>query len=348
MKSFEYQQAQDPNEAIRLFQRDALAQPAFIAGGTNLLDLMKLEIEQPTHLIDLSPLSLKHIERTIDGGLKIGALVTNSKLAADPMVCRDYPVLARALLSGASAQLRNKATTAGNLLQRTRCPYFYQTDAQCNKRQPRSGCAAQAGEHRNLAILGCSDACIATHPSDMAVAMQVLDATIVVQSPDGQSKEIPISDFYRLPEDTPHLETCLNPGDLITHVILPPPVRAIQSYDKVRDRASYSFALVSVAAIIVHDGRQLTDVRLAFGGIGTKPWRDKNVEAMLKGTHADAQTLKNALVMLLSQARLDEQTLYKSILLQRLVPHVLQRALSYDTKAYEQMSISPVSSGVTR
>jgi xanthine dehydrogenase YagS FAD-binding subunit len=226
----------------------------FIAGGTNLLDLMKLQIETPAHPIDVNALALNRIEKTPDGGVRIGALVRNTDLAADPTVRRDYGVLSRALLAGASGQLRNQATTAGNLLQRTRCPYFYDTNLPCNKRVPGSGCSALGGFSRQHSIVGVSDSCIATHPSDMAVAMRALDATVETTRPGGAARTIPIADFHRLPGNTPHIETAIEPGELLTGVTLPRPVGGTHIYRKVRDRASYAFALVSVAAIVQRDG----------------------------------------------------------------------------------------------
>jgi xanthine dehydrogenase YagS FAD-binding subunit len=249
----------------------------FIAGGTNLLDLMKLEIEAPNHLIDVNGLALDKIEPTSDGGLRIGALVRNTDLAADARVRRDYGVLSRALLAGASGQLRNKATTAGNLLQRTRCPYFYDTNQPCNKRRPGSGCAALGGFSRQHAVVGVSDACIATHPSDMAVAMRALDAVVETVKPDGAARNIPIAELHRLPGETPQIETTLAPGELITAVTLPKPIGGKQLYRKVRDRASYAFALVSVAAIVQPDGTG----RVALGGVAHKPWRVEAAEAEL-------------------------------------------------------------------
>src|SRR6187399_2756008 len=243
MKSFTYERARNPADAAAAALRHPNAK--FIAGGTNLLDLMKLEIETPAHLIDVNGLALDKIEPTPEGGLRVGALVRNTDLAADARVRRDYAVLSRALLAGASGQLRNQATTAGNLLQRTRCPYFYDTNQPCNKRKPGSGCSALGGFSRNHAVVGGSDACIATHPSDMAVALRVLDATVETVRPDGTTRKIPIADFHRLPGDTPHIETVLTPGELITAVTLPKPVGGAQLYRKVRDRASFAFALVS-------------------------------------------------------------------------------------------------------
>jgi xanthine dehydrogenase YagS FAD-binding subunit len=292
MKSFTYERARSAADAVLAAARHPGAK--FIAGGTNLIDLMKLQIETPAHLIDVNGLvdvnglSLDTIETTPEGGLRIGALVRNTDLAADPRVRRDYGVLARALLAGASGQLRNNATTAGNLLQRTRCPYFYDTNQPCNKRQPGSGCAAIGGFSRQLGLLGVSEACIATHPSDMAVAMRALDATIETVRPDGTARSIPIAELHRLPGDTPHLETALVPGELIAAVTLPKPVGGTHIYRKVRDRASYAFALVAVAAIVQRDGTG----RVALGGVAPRPWRVEAAEAeMPRGAKAVAAKL---------------------------------------------------------
>ncbi len=274
MKAFTYQRATSDKDAAA--QAAATPGARFIAGGTNLLDLMKLQIETPTLLIDVNGLGFDTIEDTPDG-LRIGALVRNTDLAADMRVRRDYGVLSRALLAGASGQLRNKATTAGNLLQRTRCPYFYDTNMPCNKRSPGAGCAAIGGHSRQLGVIGTSAACIATHPSDMAVAMRVLDATVETVDAQGQTRAIPIADFHRLPGDTPHIETALAPGELITAVTLPKPLGGIHLYEKVRDRASYAFAIVSVAAVIQKDGTG----RVALGGVAHKPWRREAAEAAL-------------------------------------------------------------------
>jgi xanthine dehydrogenase YagS FAD-binding subunit len=275
MKTFTYERASSPAEAAAAVGRKPGAK--FIAGGTNLLDLMKLQIETPTHLVDVNTLALDKIEATPEGGLRIGALMRNTDLAADARVRRDYGVLSRALLAGASGQLRNKATTAGNLLQRTRCPYFYDTNQPCNKRQPGSGCSAIGGVNRQHAVIGGSNACIATNPSDMAVAMRVLDATVETVRPDGRTRVIPIADFHRLPGDTPHIETQLERDELITSVTLPRPSGGTQIYRKVRDRASYAFALVSVAAIIQRDGSG----KVALGGVAHKPWRSEAAEAVM-------------------------------------------------------------------
>ncbi len=286
MKSFTYERATTLSQAAASAVQHAGAR--FIAGGTNLLDLMKLEIETPGHLIDVNGLPLDQIEPTPEGGLRIGALVRNTDLAADLRVRRDYAVLTRALLAGASGQLRNQATTAGNLLQRTRCPYFYDPNQPCNKREPGSGCSALDGYSRQLAVVGASSHCIATHPSDMAVAMRVLDAVVETVRPDGTRRSIPLDAFYRAPGDTPHIETDLAPGELIVAVTLPPPMGGVHIYRKVRDRASYAFALVSVAAIIHADGSG----RVALGGVAHQPWRTPDADAELPhGAKAVCQRL---------------------------------------------------------
>jgi xanthine dehydrogenase YagS FAD-binding subunit len=314
MKSFTYQRAHSPAEAAAAAARIAGAK--FIAGGTNLLDLMKLEIETPAHLIDVNGLKLDQIEATAEGGLRIGALVRNTDLAADPRVRRDYSLLARALLAGASGQLRNKATTAGNLLQRTRCPYFYDTNQPCNKRNAGSGCAAIGGFSRAHAVLGVSESCIATQPSDMAVAMMALDATIETLRADGTARVIPIAEFYRAPGDTPQLETDLAAGELITAVTLPRPVGGTQVYHKVRDRASYAFALVSVGAVVQRDGSG----RVALGGVAHKPWRVASAEAeMLRGAKAVAERL-------LEGAKPTRENAFKLPLVERTLAAVLNEA----------------------
>jgi xanthine dehydrogenase YagS FAD-binding subunit len=314
MKAFTYERAASPVQAAAA----AAANPdaKFIAGGTNLLDLMKLQIETPTHLIDVNGLKLDMIEAAPDGGLRIGALVRNTDLAADERVRRDYGVLTRALLAGASGQLRNSATTAGNLLQRTRCPYFYDTAQPCNKRQPGSGCSALGGFSRQLAVVGTSEACIATNPSDMAVGMRVLDATVETVKPDATTRRIPIADFHRLPGDTPHIETVLERGELITAVTLPPPVGGKHFYRKVRDRASYAFALVSVAAIVQRDGTG----RVALGGVAHKPWRVEAAEAELpRGAKAAAERL-------LADAKPTHENAFKVPLVERTLGSVLSEA----------------------
>ena len=287
MRPFTYERAMDAQAAVAAVSK---AGAKFISGGTNLLDLMKLEIERPIHLVDISRLPLKQIEELPDGGLRIGAQAANSDVAADVRVRARYPVLSQALLAGASGQLRNKASVGGNLLQRTRCPYFYDTAASCNKRDPGSGCTAIDGINRGHAILGASDACIATHPSDMAVAMAVLDAQIELLGADGATRRVAIGDFHRLPGDTPHLETVLKPGEMITGVLLPAPVGGRQLYRKVRDRASYAFALVSVAVLMATERGTITFARVAFGGVAHKPWRAKEAEAALTGGTATMAT----------------------------------------------------------
>lgn len=314
MIPFTFERASSPAEAAAAAARTPGAK--FIAGGTNLLDLMKLEIETPNHLIDVNGLALDTIEPTAEGGLRIGALVSNTDLAADARVRRDYPLLSRALLAGASGQLRNKATTAGNLLQRTRCPYFYDTDQPCNKRKPGSGCAAMDGITRQLAVIGTSDACIASHPSDMAVAMRALDAQVETVGPDGTARRIPMADFHRLPGNTPHIETALAPGELITAVLLPKPLGGRQVYRKVRDRASYAFALVSVGAVILPDGTG----RVAVGGIAPRPWRDEKAEeALPKGARAVTEWL-------LADARPTRDNAFKVVLVERTLGAVLNEA----------------------
>ncbi|MDC8016175.1 FAD binding domain-containing protein [Tahibacter soli] len=316
MKAFTYERARTPAEAAAGAAGNAGAK--FIAGGTNLLDLMKLEIETPTHLIDVNGLALDKIEATPDGGLRIGALVRNTDLAADTRIRRDYALLSRALLAGASGQLRNRATTAGNLLQRTRCPYFYDTDQPCNKRLPGSGCAAIGGYSRPHAIVGVSDACIAAHPSDMAVAMRALDATIETVRPDGSTRRIAIGEFYRLPGKTPHVENVLVRGELITAVTLPPPPGGTHVYTKVRDRASYAFALVAVGAIVQRDGTG----RVALGGVAPQPWRVEAADAELANGAAAATR------RLLADAKTTRDNAFKATLVQRALDAALAQARS--------------------
>lgn len=314
MKSFTYERAASPAEAAAAAARTPGTR--FIAGGTNLLDLMKLQIETPAHLIDVNDLGLDRIEPTADGGLRIGAIVRNTDLAAHERVRQDYGVLSRALLAGASGQLRNQATTAGNLLQRTRCPYFYDTNQPCNKREPGTGCGALGGYSRLHAIVGMSDACIATHPSDMAVAMRVLDATVETVRPDGSTRVIPIADFHRLPGKTPHIENTLESGELITSVTLPKPSGGTHIYRKVRDRASYAFALISVAAIVQRDGTG----RVALGGVAHKPWR---VEAAERDMPLGAKAVAAGL---LANARTTHDNAFKVALVERTLASVLNEA----------------------
>jgi xanthine dehydrogenase YagS FAD-binding subunit len=299
MRAFTYQRVSSPAQAAA-----ASAEPGtrIIAGGTNLLDLMKLQVETPGHLVDINRLDLGKIEDTSDGGLRIGAMVRNSDLAADSRVRERYGVLSRALLAGASAQLRNKATTGGNLLQRTRCYYFYDVTMPCNKRVPGSGCAALAGFNRIHAVLGTSDQCIATHPSDMAVAMRALDAGVETVNAAGKTRVIPIADFHRLPGTTPQIDTNLQPGEVITAVTLPPPPPGRQIYRKVRDRASYAFALVSIAAVIDTVGGHIRSARIACGGLAHKPWRISRTEEVMQGAMANAATFDAAATALLEGA----------------------------------------------
>ena len=323
MKSFTYVRADSPAQAAA-----ALAEPGakVIAGGTNLLDLMKLQIETPSKLVDINRLPLDKIEDTPEGGLRIGAMVRNSDLAADPRVRQRYGVLSRALLAGASAQLRNKASTGGNLLQRTRCYYFYDVTKPCNKRSPGSGCAALAGLNRIHAILGTSDHCIASNPSDMAVAMRALDAQVDTVNAKGDSRVIPIADFHRLPGDTPQIETALKPGEIITAVKLPPPPPGVQIYRKVRDRASYAFALVSVAAIVEASGGRIRSARLAFGGLAPKPWRVRQAEEKLVGVSANADTFNTVATAVLDGARSHGGNDFKIPLTRRTLHAVLAEA----------------------
>src|SRR5882672_8248766 len=300
MKPFRYERASSVASACA-----SATEPTakFIAGGTNLLDLMKLQIETPTRLVDIGPLPLAEIEETAEGGLRIGARVTNSALAADMRVRRRYPVLSQAILAGASTQLRNKATTGGNLLQRTRCPYFYDTTKPCNKRLPGSGCAALGGINRMNAVLGVSDDCIAAHGSDMAVAMTALDARVETVAPGGATRTIPIDALYRAPGNTPHVETVLAPGELIRSVLLPPPPPGRQVYRKVRDRASFAFALVSAAVVLATDNGRVRAARVAFGGLSYKPWRSAEAEAALAGAALTRASFDAAGVAALKNAR---------------------------------------------
>ncbi|MCQ2993150.1 xanthine dehydrogenase family protein subunit M [Pseudomonas syringae] len=314
MRPFTYVRAQSPAEAAAQAAQTEGAK--FIAGGTNLLDLMKLEIETPMHLIDVNDLALDRIEATPEGGLRIGALVRNTDLAADARVRKDYGLLSRALLAGASGQLRNAATTAGNLLQRTRCPYFYDTNQACNKRHPGSGCAAIGGVTRQLGIIGVSSACIATHPSDMAIAMRVLDAQVETVRPDGTTRVIPIADFHRLPGNTPNIETSLAANELITAVTLPAPIGGTHIYQKVRDRASYAFALISVAAVIQSNGKG----RVALGGVAPKPWRVEDAESLMP------DGAKAVMAKLLSGATPTHENEFKVTLAERTLASVMAQA----------------------
>jgi xanthine dehydrogenase YagS FAD-binding subunit len=330
MERFQYTRVRTIPEAIAIGAQSTTAQQGapvrFLAGGTTLVDLMKLDVERPTRLVDINHLGLDKVERMPDGGLRIGALVRNAALAHDTAVVRDYRVLSEALLSGASAQLRNVATTSGNLLQRTRCMYFRNTTMACNKREPGSGCSAVDGDNRTLAILGTSPQCIATNPSDMNVSLAALEATVHVQGTKG-TRAIPFQDFHLLPGDTPHRETVLEPGDLVTHVTLPAPrAGATSRYLKLRDRASYEFALASAAVVVEVAGGRFRHVRLAMGGIGTKPWRMTAAEQALTGAAVNEATIKQAAVLALRDAKPQSENGFKVELAQRCLVHALRLA----------------------
>ena len=330
MQSFDFQRAEDASAAVNAGARSSTAQQGasvrFVAGGTTLLDLMKLNVERPVQVVDINRLPLDKIEQLPDGGLKIGATVRNSDLAQHPIMRRDYAVLSQALLAGASAQLRNMATTGGNLLQRTRCMYFRDTAMPCNKREPGTGCSAIGGANRTLAILGTSEHCIATNPSDMNVAMAALEATIHVQGINGE-RSIPIADFHLLPGSTPQRETLLEPGDLITHVTLPPPMPGNRSlYLKLRDRASYEFALASAAVVINVEGGRIARARIALGGVGTKPWRSTEAEEVLAGQRVGERAFRRAADAALRDARPQSQNGFKVELTRRCLVHALNEA----------------------
>jgi xanthine dehydrogenase YagS FAD-binding subunit len=330
MHTFVFIRPKDTAEAITTAAMAKTAQQGadlrFVAGGTTLIDLMKLNVETPSRLIDVNRLPLDKIEATSDGGLKIGATVRNSDLAHHPAVERDYSVLSQAILAGASAQLRNMATTAGNLLQRTRCMYFRDTAMPCNKREPGTGCAAITGSNRSLAILGTSEQCIATNPSDMCVALAALEATIHIEGSKG-SRAVPIGEFHLMPGNTPQRETVLEPGDLITHVTLPPPVAGSkQVYLKLRDRASYEFALASAAVVLSVAGGNVSRVRVALGGVGTKPWRSPEAEAALVGQPADAANFRKAAEAALRDASPQSENGFKIELARRCLTHALLTA----------------------
>ena len=330
MELFQIKRATDVKQAIESTQNPDSSQGGastrFLAGGTTLLDLMKLDVERPAHVIDIHRLPLDRVEAIDGGGVTIGATVRNADLANHPLIKAHYPVLSQALLSGASAQLRNMATTGGNLMQRTRCVYFRDTATACNKREPGTGCAAIDGFNRNLAILGTSDHCIATNPSDMNVAMTALEATVHVESAQGK-RSIAIDDFFLLPGTTPERETALNPGELITHVTLPAPVRGNRSvYLKLRDRASYEFALASAAVVVTVSSGKIEHVRIALGGVGVKPWRSREAEAALVGRAPDAAAFQAAAEAALRSARPQSQNGFKIELAKRCLQHTLKLA----------------------
>ena len=323
MQNFTYEQPSTIDKAVVAITGNS---GKFIAGGTTLVDLMKLGVEQPPALVDVTTLPLDQVEVLPDGGLRIGAMVRNSDLANHPEVLKSYAVLSQALLSGASPQLRNMATTGGNLLQRTRCPYFRDlTSGGCNKRNPGTGCSAMEGHHRTMAILGTSDHCIATHPSDMCVAMTALEAVIHVESTRGK-REIAIGEFYKLPGDTPHIENVLQSGELITHAELPPAIGSKQVYLKLRDRASYEFALASAAVVVRVEGGHIRSVRVAMGGVGTRPWRSHEAEAALTGKAANAANFQAAAEAALKDAKPHPENAFKVELARRCVVRALKMA----------------------
>ncbi|HEY0752957.1 MAG TPA: xanthine dehydrogenase family protein subunit M [Ktedonobacteraceae bacterium] len=322
MKPFRYERAQDAASAVALVSQTA--QAGYLAGGTNLVDHLKLGVSQPDVLVDITHLPYDRIEVLPDGGVRIGALVRNSDLAADLFIREKFPFLAQALLAGASGQIRNQATIGGNLLQRTRCVYFQDVTKPCNKREPGSGCPARSGYHRNMAILGTSEACIATHPSDMAVPLTALGASVHVLGPQGE-RDIPLLDFYRLPGDEPQRETMLEHGELITTIEVPGlPFATCSRYWKVRDRASYAFALVSLAAAIDVDRGMIRDVRLAFGGLATIPWRAQKAEAVLRGAPATEAAFVQAAEAELVDAQPFRENAFKIQLARNILVRTLQ------------------------
>lgn len=324
MIDFQYTRVNDVADAVRRISANPAAK--FIAGGTNLIDLMKEDVERPSQLIDISRLPLKNVEDTTDGGLRIGALVPNSDLAYHPAVAQRYPMLASAILAGASAQLRNMASTGGNLLQRTRCYYFYDIATPCNKREPGVGCSALTGLNRMHAVLGTSEACIATHPSDMCVALAALEATVHAAGPAG-ARAIAFADFHRLPENTPQRDTNLEPNEIVTAIELPARgFTANYTYLKIRDRLSYAFALVSVAAALEFEGATIKEARLVLGGVAHKPWRDASAEATLRGQKAEGPAFARAADVLLRDARGFEHSTFKIDLARRAIVRALTQA----------------------
>lgn len=327
MEQFSFVSATSEAQAAAASARSSTAQIGatvrYIAGGTNLVDLLKLDVERPKQVVDINALELSRIEPISGGGLRIGALSRNSDVANDATVKRDYAVLSEAILSGASPQIRNMASTAGNLLQRTRCPYFRDTAHRCNKREPGSGCDALDGHNRMLAILGTSEHCIATNPSDQNVALTALEATIHIRGPKGE-RAVPIADFYKLPGTTPHIETVLEPGDLITAVTLPAPATGAKSgYLKLRDRAAYEFALASAAIVLNSSGGKITHARVALGGVGTVPWRSREAEAALLGKPASRETFLGAAEAALKNAKPRSENGFKVELAKRCIVHAL-------------------------
>jgi xanthine dehydrogenase YagS FAD-binding subunit len=324
MINFAYVRADDVSDAVRMISADPGAK--FIAGGTNLVDLMKEHVERPSRLIDISRLPLRQVEETAEGGLRIGALVPNSDLAYHPLIEQRYPLLASAILAGASQQLRNMASTGGNLLQRTRCAYFYDTVTPCNKREPGSGCSAIGGINRNHAIFGASEHCIATHPSDMCVALAALDARVQVTGPAGE-RVMAFADFHRLPGNTPQTDTNLDPNEIVIAIELPARgFAANYSYLKIRDRLSYAFALVSIAAAMELEGGTIKEARLALGGVAHRPWRDTAAEAALRGKTADQSNFTRAADLLLQDAKGHEHNAFKIELARRGIVRTLTQA----------------------
>lgn len=338
MINFRYARAADVADAVRLLNADVGAK--LIAGGTNLVDLMKENVERPSRLIDISRLPLRQVEQTADGGLLVGALVPNSDLAYHPLVARNYPLLGSAILAGASAQLRNMASVGGNLMQRTRCAYFYDTATPCNKRQPGTGCSATNGINRNHAILGTSQSCIAVYPSDMCVALAALDARVHITGPSGD-RAMPLADFHRLPGDTPHLDTNLAAGEIITAIELPPRGFAERySYLKIRDRLSYAFALVSVAAALEMDGEQIAEARLALGGVAHKPWRKLEAEALLRGQTPTEANFARAADALLQGAKPYAHNGFKIALARRAIVRALAQATNATPQSQSNKKIA--------
>ena len=324
MRPFDYQRAHSPGEAARMA---AASDAMLIAGGTNLLDLMKLQVHSPARLADIGRIGLDGIQETPDGGLRIGALATNTETAVHPRVRADYPVLARAILAGATQQLRNKATTGGNLCQRTRCYYFMNIDQPCNKRDPGSGCGAIGGVNKLHAVLGTSDQCIATYPGDMAVALTALGAEVVIADSEGKERTVPVRDFHRLPGDTPWRDNVLEPGEIILAVTLPPSVKGIQLYRKVRERSSYAFALVSVAALIAIEHGKFSRADLAFGGLAHKPWHDPRIGELLVGQTPSPDLFDQAADLLLEGAEGHGDNDFKIPLTRRTLHAVLAEAV---------------------
>ena len=327
MNTFQFSQPQQVKDAIAAGAQGG--EVRYLAGGTTLIDLMKLNVETPQRLIDINKLPLNDVEELPDGGLRIGALVRNSALAHHPIVLAKYAVLSQALLSGASGQLRNMATTAGNLLQRTRCVYFRDTAMACNKREPGTGCSAIGGHNRMLAILGTSEHCIATNPSDMNVALMALEAAVHIEGAKGK-RSVPIGEFFLTPGHTPHRENVLDPGELITHITLPPLApHTTSAYVKLRDRSSYEFALASAAVVVQHENLKLKHVRIALGGVGTKPWRAVEAERILEGQSGNASQLKAAAEAALKNAKPQSENAFKIELAKRCLVHTLGIAVPY-------------------